>query len=102
MNKLMTRWNIEKPWQLIVIFFVFSITGSSSIAIGRPILKFIGITLENLNAFMYYPLFIVLSFIFYQLFLVLYGWIFGQFHFFWTMEKKMLNRFGITFNNVKS
>lgn len=102
MKKLMTRWNIEKPWQLLVIFFVFSITGSSSIAIGRPVLKIIGITIENLNAFVYYPLFIVLSFIFYQLFLVSYGWLFGQFDFFWAMEKKMLSRFGLTFKNVKS
>lgn len=92
----MTRWNIEKPSQLIIIFLVFSITGSSSIAIGRPILKMIGITLDNLNPFAYYPLFIILSFIFYQVFLVLYGWLFGQFQFFWNMEKKMLRRFGIT------
>jgi len=99
MKKLMARWQIDTPWQLAVIFFVFSITGSSSIAIGRPILKLLGITLAHLNAFVYYPLFILSSFIFYQLFLVLYGWLFGQFQFFWTMEKKMLRRFGITFNN---
>ena len=91
----MTRWDIEKPWQVIIIFFVFSITGSSSIIIGRPTLRMIGITLENLNPFIYYPLFIIFSFICYQVFLVLFGWLFGQFHFFWTMEKKMLSRFGI-------
>lgn len=91
----MTRWNIEKPWQLFVILFVFSITGSSSIAIGRPILKMIGITLENLSPYIYYPLFVISSFLFYQVFLVFFGWLFGQFQFFWTMEKKMLNRFGI-------
>lgn len=96
MKKLMKRWNIDKPWQLIVILFVFSITGSSSIAIGRPILKSIGITLDNFSALIYYPLFIIFSFVLYQIFLVLYGWLFGQFHFFWAMEKKMLNRFGIT------
>ncbi|MDX1774163.1 DUF6787 family protein [Oceanihabitans sediminis] len=91
----MKRWNIEKPWHLFVIFFVFSITGSSSIAIGRPILKFIGISLENLSPFIYYPLFVILSFVCYQVFLVFYGWLFGQFQFFWNMERKMLNRFGI-------
>jgi hypothetical protein len=95
MKKLMLRWNIEKSWQLIIIFFVFSITGFSSIMIGRPILKTLGITLENINPFLYYPIFIVLSFIFYQVFLVLYGWIFGQFNFFWNIEKKMLRRFRI-------
>ena len=96
MEKLMKRWNLKTPWQVIIILVVFSITGSSSIAIGRPILKFIGITLENLHAFIYYPLFIMIGFILYQVFLILYGWLFGQFLFFWNMEKKMLRRFGIT------
>jgi len=27
--------------------------------------------------------------------LVAMGWVFGQFHFFWDFEKKMLSRFGI-------
>lgn len=98
MKKLMKHWNIEKPWELVVILFVFSITGSSSIAIGRPMLKLIGITLENLNPYLYYPIFIVLSFMFYQLFLVFFGWLFGQFEFFWNMEKKMLSRLGIKFS----
>jgi len=99
MKKLMTRWNIENPWQFIVIFFVFSITGSSSVMIGRPFLKLIGITLDNFNPFIYYPTFILFSFIFYQMFLVFFGWLFGQFQFFWNMEKKMLRRFGITVKN---
>ncbi|WP_412987381.1 DUF6787 family protein [Pontimicrobium sp. IMCC45349] len=95
MKKLMDRWNLKHPLQLVVILLVFSITGSTSIAVGRPLLKAIGITLDNLNGFIYYPLFIILSFILYQIFLVTFGWIFGQHAFFWAMEKKMLKRFGI-------
>lgn len=95
-DKVEKRWGVKYKWELIVIFIVFSITGSSSILIGRPVLKLVGITTENLNMYMYYPLFIMFSFLFYQIFLVLYGWLFGQFKFFWTMEKKMLKRFGIT------
>ncbi|MDC1162326.1 diacylglyceryl transferase [Tenacibaculum sp.] len=95
MKKLMLRWNIDTLWHLIIIFFVFSITGSSSIFIGRPILKIMGLTLKNVDPFLYYPFFVFLSFVFYQVFLVLYGWIFGQFNFFWNMEKKMLKRLGI-------
>ncbi len=91
----MDRWNLKHPLQLVVILLVFSITGSTSIAVGRPLLKAIGITLDNLNGFIYYPLFIILSFILYQIFLVTFGWIFGQHAFFWAMEKKMLKRFGI-------
>ncbi len=95
MKKLMQRWQIEKSFDLIIILFVFSITGSSSIAIVRPLLKWIGLTLDNLHAVMYYSLLIIFSFIGYQVFLILYGWLFGQFQFFWKMEKKMLARFGI-------
>ncbi|MEW7290244.1 DUF6787 family protein [Aquimarina sp. 2304DJ70-9] len=95
MKKLMQRWELEKPFDLIIILFVFAITGSSSIAIVRPALKLMGLTLDNLNTFVYYPLSIILSFIGYQVFLVFYGWLFGQFKFFWSMEKKMLTRFGI-------
>jgi hypothetical protein len=99
MKKLMTRWNVDTPWQLMVIFFVFSITGSTSVIIGRPFLKLIGVTLENFNPLLYYPLFILFSFLFYQVFLVAFGWLFGQIQFFWTKEKKMLRRFGITIKN---
>lgn len=95
MKQLMKRWNIEKPWEVIVILFVFSITGSTSIAAGRPLLKATGITLDNFHPIIYYPLFILLSFVLYQIFLVTFGWLFGQYQFFWTMEKKMLKRFRI-------
>ncbi|WP_408048882.1 DUF6787 family protein [Tenacibaculum halocynthiae] len=96
MKKLMVCWNVETPKYLMIICIVFSITGSSSIAIGRPVLKLLGITLDNFNPFIYYPLFVISSFVFYQVFLVLFGWGFGQFSFFWSLEKKMLRRFGIS------
>lgn len=95
MKKLMKRWNIEKTRDLFLILMVFSITGSTSIAVGRPFLKGVGVTLVNFPRFFYYPIFLFSSFLFYQLFLVIYGWLFGQFNFFWTMEKKMLKRFGV-------
>ena len=37
----------------------------------------------------------VATFVAYQFLLLGYGWIFGQFDFFWKMEKKILRRFGI-------
>jgi hypothetical protein len=73
---------------------VFAITGSSSVVIGRPVIKLIGITQENLHPFLYWILFVTISLVFYQILLVLLGWVFGQFQFFWNFEKKMLRRFG--------
>lgn len=93
-KKLEKKWDITYRWELISIFLVFACTGSSSLFISRPLIKFIGVTKENLNPFAYWILYIIFAFIFYQILLVLIGWLFGQFQFFWSFEKKMLKRFG--------
>ena len=93
-KKLENKWVVQYRWEMIRIFLVFAITGSSSVLVGRPIIKFLGINQEHLNAFLYWFLFIIISLIFYQILLVLFGWLFGQFQFFWEFEKKMLRRMG--------
>ncbi|SDB39399.1 hypothetical protein SAMN03097699_1086 [Flavobacteriaceae bacterium MAR_2010_188] len=92
---LESRWKVDQKWELIRIFIVFALTGSSSMLVGRPIISLIGITKENLNIILYYILFIFVSLVFYQIILVFLGWAFGQFQFFWEFEKKMLRRFGL-------
>ena len=94
MEKLKQRWGISSNWQILIIFFVFSITGSSSLFIAKPIIKALGITKENLHIIIYWILYILIGFIFYQVMLVVFGWLFGQYKFFWNFEKKMLSRIG--------
>ncbi|MBO6880533.1 DUF6787 family protein [Winogradskyella sp.] len=94
-KKLENKWILDYKWEMIRVFIVFAITGSSSMFIGRPIMKLIGITKENLNPLLYWILFIIIGLIFYQILLVFFGWLFGQFKFFWEFEKKMLRRFGL-------
>lgn len=94
-KKLENKWILDYKWEMIRVFIVFAITGSSSMLIGRPIMKLIGITKENLNPMLYWILFIIIGLIFYQILLVFFGWLFGQFKFFWEFEKKMLRRFGL-------
>ncbi len=94
MNKLKKRWGITSNFQIIVILIVFSLTGSASIYVSRPIIKYLGISKENLHIVLYWILYVVLSFISYQILLLLFGWLFGQFKFFWGMEKKILKRIG--------
>jgi len=94
-KKLEKRWVVDHRWEIIRIFIVFAVTGSSSLFIGRPIIQAIGITKENLNPLIYWVLFIIIGLIFYQILLVTFGWLFGQFKFFWEFEKKMLRRFGL-------
>ncbi len=92
---LETKWILDAKWEMIRVFIVFAITGSSSMFVGRPIIKLLGITKENLNPVLYWVLFIIIGLIFYQILLVFFGWLFGQFQFFWNFEKKMLRRFGL-------
>jgi len=94
-TKLENRWEVTYRWEIIRIFIVFAVTGSSSLLVGRPIIAFLGITKENLNPLLYWILFIIIGLIFYQILLVTFGWLFGQFKFFWEFEKKMLKRFGL-------
>ena len=97
MEKLKQRWGISSNWQILIIFIVFGVTGSSSLYVTKPILNTFGIVKENFNGaeiFIYYCLKIVLVFIAYQILLVSFGWLFGQHQFFWNFEKKMLSRIG--------
>lgn len=94
-SRLEKKWQVKYRWELISIFLVFAITGSSSVFISRPLIKLMGINKENLSAFSYWFLYILIGFIFYQILLVAIGWLFGQHKFFWDFEKKMLRRFGL-------
>ena len=94
-TKVEKRWKVTYRWEMIAIFIVFALTGSSSLFVGRPLMKWIGITKENLNIFVYWILFIIIGLIFYQILLVFFGWLFGQHKFFWEFEKKMIRRFGL-------
>lgn len=94
-KKLENKWKVDHRWEIIRIFIVFSITGSSSVFIGRPFIKYLGITPDNLNVIVYWVLYLFLCLVFYQILLVCFGWLLGQHQFFWAFEKKMLRRFGL-------
>lgn len=93
-KKLEKRWGLAYKWEMIRVFIVFAITGTSSLYIGKPIINFIGIQQDLLHPFLYWFLFILVSLIFYQILLIGFGWLFGQGHFFWNIVKKMLIRIG--------
>ncbi|WP_189603705.1 DUF6787 family protein [Salinimicrobium marinum] len=102
MEKLKERWGISSTWQIILIITVFGLTGSSSVYVAKPLLEMLGLARMNFSpdfwwgGFSYYVLRILLIFPIYQVLLVCYGWIFGQFKFFWSFEKNMLGRIGFS------
>ncbi|MDG1761388.1 MAG: diacylglyceryl transferase [Flavobacteriaceae bacterium] len=94
MKKLKERWGITSNFQVLIIFVVFGITGSTSAKLAGPIVELLGITAESVSLWLYWPLRILIIFPLYQVLLILFGFIFGQFAFFWNFEKKMLSRLG--------
>lgn len=97
MEKLKKRWGISNNFQLVVIFIVFAVTGSTSAYLSKPVVQWLGISKETMSAWLYIPLRILIIFPVYQVLLVFFGFISGQFRFFWNFEKKMLKAMGLGF-----
>ena len=95
-EKLKKRWGINSNWQVIIILIVFTITGSTSVYVAKPVIEFLGIT-KDLGGFIYWFLRILIIFPLYQVLLISYGWLFGQFNFFWNFVRKFLSRMGLGF-----
>ena len=88
-NKLIKIFKVKDFNQLIIIFIVFGITGSLSVVLGKYVL--ISIFGESfLNNDYYWLLRLILIFPIYQVLLIIVGALFGQFRYFWEIEKKIL------------
>jgi len=102
MEKLKQRWGLTSNFAVFIILIVFALTGSTSLKIARPLLDYIGFTREIFTdawhfSFLYWTLRVLIIFPIYQVLLLAFGWLFGQFNFFWNFEKKMLRRLGLGF-----
>ena len=91
-TKLQNKWGVTSMWQVVVICIVFAITGSLSVKVGKPVLDFLGVHYETLNPWLYWPARLLIIFPIYQVLLIIFGTLFGQFKFFYQVEKKMLGR----------
>lgn len=91
-EKLKKRWEITSNIQLILIIITFSITGSLSVMVRKPIFEYLSIEPDT-NLFIKIFMSILIITPTYQVFLIIIGSLLGQFRFFWKFEKKMLSRF---------
>jgi hypothetical protein len=96
MKELKKRWKITSNFQLVIIFIVFAITGSTSAWLSKPVCFGLGIMKEDFG-YWYTPVRLLIIFPLYQVLLVLIGFLLGQFKFFWAFEKKMLKSMGLGF-----
>lgn len=90
-NKLQEKWGLTSIKQVIIILIVFACTGFTVLLIKPLVSDYVtdnGTTNEWFKIVYW-----ILIFPFYNMILLTYGFLFGQFDFFWAYEKKMMNRF---------
>lgn len=73
---------------------IFSLAGSSTVWIRKPIFAALGVGPET-NFALKFLLWLAVIFPSYQIMLMLWGTLLGQFRFVWWFEKKMLRRMGL-------
>ncbi len=94
LTKLLKIFRVKSNFQLFIIFLVFGITGSLSVILGKYILiKLVGKSF--LDHDFYWIIRIIIIFPVYQVLLIIIGTIFGQFRYFWEIEKKILAKMGL-------
>lgn len=88
--RLQERWGLKSLFQVVVVLVVFACTGFTVLLIKKPIVEFFTGGNPSTTFTILYWVFI---FPIYNLILLFFGFVFGQFSFFWNYEKKMINRF---------
>lgn len=93
-ERLRKRWKLKDAWQVIIVLIVFACTGFTIMFLKKPILKLLGADSNTSASVAYYLLILPV----YNIILLVYGFVFGQFRFFWEFEKRFLRRFISIFN----
>lgn len=90
-EKLKNRWKLKSATQVVVVLIVFACTGFTILFIKKPLLNWLAGEQGNTTfASVLYYIFILPL---YNVVLLAYGFLFGQFQFFWDFEKRFMERF---------
>ncbi|MGC1241557.1 MAG: DUF6787 family protein [Chryseosolibacter sp.] len=90
-ERLRNRWKLKNAWQVVIVLLVFACTGFTILFIKKPLLHWLaGSRGDSTFASVLYYIFILPL---YNVILLGYGFLFGQFRFFWEFEKRFMERF---------
>lgn len=89
-EKLRQKWKLDSIRQVVVVLIVFACTGFTVLFIKKPLLYFLAG--ERGDTVMASVIYYILILPIYNVLLLGYGFIFGQFNFFWGFEKRSFNR----------
>ena len=100
-ESLKQKWNVKSGWQVMIILLVFACTGFSALFAKNAFYYFFEINPSTLSRGTKIGITVFSLTFLYPILLVFYGFIFGQFEFFWNFKKKMFQRIRSLFSRKK-
>jgi hypothetical protein len=89
-EKLRERWKLQSVRQVIIVLVVFACTGFTVMFIKKPLLMLLAG--EKGNTLLASTLYYILILPLYNVLLLAYGFIFDQWTFFWSFEKRFFKK----------
>jgi hypothetical protein len=89
-DKLKSRWKVGSALQVVIILIVFACTGFTVLLLKRPIFNYM--FADNAVPWWASVIYYILILPIYNIILLFYGFVFGQFRFFWNFEKRLFVR----------
>ncbi|QDH78325.1 hypothetical protein FKX85_04430 [Echinicola soli] len=93
LKRLQQKWQLKSIWQVLLVLLAFACTGFTVLYIKQPIFDLLGVDMSS-GGFWKTVIYLLLVLPLYQIMLLFYGFLFGQFSFFWEKEKKIFKRIG--------
>lgn len=90
LDRLQARWNLKSSFQVFIVLIVFACTGFTVLFLKRPVVSFF--TADGEQNIWFSLAYYILILPIYNIILLFYGFLFGQFRFFWEFEKRMFRR----------
>ncbi|MEP3386931.1 MAG: DUF6787 family protein [Reichenbachiella sp.] len=90
LHRLKNKWKLDSLGQVVLVLITFACTGFTVMFLKDPVVAWIGGAQDNqtLLTVLYYIFILPI----YNIILLIYGFVFGQFAFFWDFEKRMWYR----------
>lgn len=90
-RRLQRRWGLQNATQVWIVLLVFACTGTTAVYIKKPIFALLGI--DTATPWYWRTFWWLLTVLpAYQVLLLFYGFVFGQFRFFYNFEKRLFSR----------
>lgn len=86
--RLQKKWGVETVRQVLMILVIFTLAGSSIVWLRKGLFYLLNYD-ETTPFWLKTVTYLVFVFPAYQCLLLIYGFLLGQFNFFWEKEKKM-------------